>query len=404
MRNLLCVLLGLFAALPTLHAQSSDNTLDVVSWNIEWFGASSGPADNDLQERNVVKVLRYLSADIYGLVEVVDTARLRRVTDSLGSNWAYVISNYASANSTGTGSSWLSAQKLAYIYNKNIFSNVKARGMMRTSGPAYTAFASGRFPFLLTADATINGITRNINFILIHGKAGSSESDYTRRLEGAKELKDSLDTYHSTAVNLLIGDFNDALNTTICSSCGTNLSSFDPIIKDSTDSDHYRSITLPLGASGQSSMISYPNVVDNHVVSNEAFEMYVANSARVRTDVTTPVPDYTTGNTSDHYPVFSQYILISVVTSVPTVPSQDMKVSVYPNPFADRVYLSVGKLLKDVNIQLTDITGKIIFANYYAHLPAQSTSQLPLQKLSSGIYYIRIQTPQHQTIIKLVRQ
>ena len=404
MRNLLCVLLGLIAALPSLRAQSSDNTLDVVSWNVEWFGASQGPADNDLQEKNVVRVLRYLNADLYGLVEVVDTARLRRVTDSLGANWAYMVSNYASANSTGTGAGWLSAQKLAYIYNKNIFSNVRDRGMMRTSGPAYTNFASGRVPYLLNADATINGATRNINVILIHATAGSTESDYTRRLEGAKELKDTLDRYHSTAVNLLIGDFNDALNTTICSSCGTNLSSFDPIIKDSTDSDHYRSITLPLGAAGQSSMITYPNVVDNHVVSNEAFDMYVAGSARVRTDVTTPVPNYTTGNTSDHYPVFSQYVLTSVVTSVPSVSPQELKVSVFPNPFTEGITLFVGKLLKDVSFRLTDLSGRTISTLHYPYLPAQSTTQLALPKLTSGIYLLHIQTPQYQTTIKLVRQ
>jgi hypothetical protein len=73
-------------------AQSSASTLEVVSWNVEWFGANfDGPADDNLQEVNVKKVLRYLNADLYGLVEVVDTAHFRKVVDSLGINWGYVL-------------------------------------------------------------------------------------------------------------------------------------------------------------------------------------------------------------------------------------------------------------------------------------------------------------------------
>ncbi|HNC38321.1 MAG TPA: hypothetical protein PK492_03095, partial [Chitinophagaceae bacterium] len=82
---LFATLLFLCIGYNDLKAQSSINTLDVVSWNVEFFGASSsGPTDKDLQEINVKKVLRWLNADLYGLVEVVDTMRLRRVVDSLG--------------------------------------------------------------------------------------------------------------------------------------------------------------------------------------------------------------------------------------------------------------------------------------------------------------------------------
>lgn len=36
----------------TTAAQSSASTLDVVSWNIEWFGdANNGPVNNDLRKR-----------------------------------------------------------------------------------------------------------------------------------------------------------------------------------------------------------------------------------------------------------------------------------------------------------------------------------------------------------------
>ncbi|HEX6334464.1 MAG TPA: hypothetical protein VFZ78_09570, partial [Flavisolibacter sp.] len=164
MKNSLCLIFCVVLVLCATQgrAQSTPNTLDIVGWNIEWFGASfENPPDDNLQEQNVKKILRYLGADLYGLTEVVDTMRLRRVVDSLGPDFRYVISPYGSNNITGTGASWLNAQKLAFVYNRTIFSNVTARGLLRGStGNAYYNFASWRFPFMMSADVTINGVTR----------------------------------------------------------------------------------------------------------------------------------------------------------------------------------------------------------------------------------------------------
>jgi hypothetical protein len=291
-----------------------------VSWNIEFFGdINNGPADNDLQEANAKKVMRYLNADIYGLCEIVDTMRLRRLTDSLGSNFGFRIADFCSNNTTGTGASWLNGQKLAFIYKKDHVSNVSFRGYMRSSSNAYFNFASGRFPYIMNADVTVNGITRNINFIMIHGKAGSTVDDFNRRRGGAIEMKDSMDLQYSSSINLIIGDYNDALNMTISSGAGPE-SSYEPIVKDSVDANHYRSITIPHAWQGLSSMINFPNVIDNHVISDEAMTYYIPGSAKIRSDVVTVVPDYVSShNTSDHWPVFSQYNLAGIITGIPEV-------------------------------------------------------------------------------------
>ncbi|MCH5687818.1 hypothetical protein LWM68_28250 [Niabella sp. W65] len=45
------------------------------------------------QELNAGKVLNYLAADLYGLCEIVDTARFgRMIRNNLGSDFRYVIS------------------------------------------------------------------------------------------------------------------------------------------------------------------------------------------------------------------------------------------------------------------------------------------------------------------------
>lgn len=396
--------LALFTCL-FARSQSSASTLDVVSWNIEWFGASfEDPADDDLQRENARKVLRYLDADLYGLVEMVDTAQIRRLVDSLGSDFTYKISDYCSnATAPGTGA-WRNGQKLVFIYKKNIFTNVTARGMLRTSATAYTNWASGRFPYLMNADVTVNGITRNMNFILIHGKAGSSASDYDRRLAGARELKDTLDQYYSSTINFIIGDFNDALNETISTGEGP-ATSYQPIVVDSTDGDHYRSITLPLAYAGQTSMINFPNVVDNHVISNEAFLYYLAGSAQIRTDITTVVPDYVTEhNTSDHWPVFSKYNLAGVPTGLPTVEPLVFGLRFSPNPFDHLIQVKANRELANLYLRIFNAQGQVISALSRERLTAGASFEWNLQELPRGIYFIECIAGHQRTVVKMVKE
>jgi hypothetical protein len=385
-------------------AQSSATTLDVVSWNLEWFGSNTeGPADNDLQEANALRVLRILDADLYGMVEIVDTMRFRRLVDSLGPQYAFVIAPYCSGNATGAGSSWMTCQKLAFIYNRTLFSNVRARGMMRNSPSAYNNWASGRLPFLLNADVTINNTTRNMNFILIHGKAGASVSDYNRRRDGAQELKDTLDAHFSSQVNFIIGDYNDALNTTICTDCGTNISSFDVIVRDSTDNDHYKSVTLPLSAAGQSSMTNYPNVVDNHVVSNEVATGYIAGSARIRTDIAATIINYG-HTTSDHYPVSSHYTITGMTTGLPHITARDAGIEVFPIPFQRKLELRFSRTASNVTIRLTDVTGRILHSQVLRTLVPSTSVVLPTAALTAGIYFIVIRSSLGFSTVKVVKE
>lgn len=383
-------------------AQSSTSTLDVVSWNLEFFGApfNSGPTDKDLQEVNAKKIMRYFDADIYGLVEIVDTMRLRKLRDSLGTNFEYIIAPYSTDGPIGTNG-WRQSQKLAFLYKKDIFSNITTRGMMLNSSTAIFNWANGRLPFLMRADVTINGITKTVNFILVHGKAGSTASDYNRRLAGVQELKDTLDASFSTANVLIIGDYNDALVQTISTGSGPQ-TSYQPIVADSTDADHYKSITLPLGQAGQTSMINFPNVIDNHAISNEVTAYYVLNSAQIRTDVTTVVPDYVTAhNTSDHYPVFSKFSLAGIITGLPVVNPTEFGIKVSPNPFSQTITLTATKAVTNLQLRLINIQGQVISSQSVGMMTVGSTVQPSFPNIPRGIYFLQLETKQYRTVIKL---
>jgi len=237
---------------------------------------------------------------------------------------------------------------------------------------------------------------------VLHGKSGSTASDYTRRLAGAQELKDTLDAQFSTANTFIIGDYNDALNQTISVGSGPQ-SSYQPIVVDSTDADHYKSITLPLAYAGQTTMINFPNVIDNHVISNEVVPFYVLNSAKVRTDVTTVVPDYITAhNTSDHYPVFSQYSLAGIITNVPAITPNELGIRVFPNPYMQEINITATKTLSNVQVRLLNMQGQVVSTQSYGIISTGTTVKPSIPVLAGGIYFLQVETKQFKTIIKLI--
>lgn len=298
------------------------NTLNVVNWNIEWFGSTApgqGADDVTLQADNVKKVMQYLDADIYAFQEVVDTALFGSMVRSAGP-YKYVIADYGTAAydpaSPSFATNYATAQKLALVYDSTVASNVSARALMITSSTAITNWSNGRVPLLVTLTASKNGGTADFDFIVIHGKAGSTLSDYERRLDGADELKDTLDTYFSTNRLIILGDFNDDLDQSIYTADGTmtTVTSYDPIVRDSADSDSYASVTLPLSYAGLNSTENNAEMIDHVVVSDEVYPIYVPLSATLYNDIKSLLSISNYGSTTtDHYPVMTRYMFTSTL-------------------------------------------------------------------------------------------
>ncbi|MDB5251076.1 MAG: C-terminal target protein [Flaviaesturariibacter sp.] len=290
------------------------STLQVVNWNLNWFGSTTnGPTDDAQQQANVKQVMDSLQADLYALAEVVDTARLGTITRSLAGGYSYVVSPYASGAPTMADPNWAGAQKLAYIYKTSRFTNVSTRGLLASSASASSNWSTGRVPFLMQATVVNGATTAPYSFILVHGKANTGtvadqQDAYARRKAGAKELKDTLDASFSTSRIVLLGDFNDDLDSTIAPGIVPALTSYDDIVKDSTDGDSYKSVSLVMSRAGLRSTVSFPDVIDHVVVSNEVFPDYVPGSARIITAVESYITNYSS-TTTDHYPVMSRYLL-----------------------------------------------------------------------------------------------
>lgn len=286
------------------------NTLEVVNWNIEWFGSpQNGPPNDNLQEQHVKTILQNIGADIYGLLEVVDTARLGNVVRQMP-GYGYVIGNYGSnTNPPNPGGFPLSeAQKLAFVYKTDVFTNVSAQPLFDTAGvtsATYNNWSSGRYPYMLTANVTLNGVSKTVRFVLLHAKANTSPTitSYSRRKNGADELHALMNSTYPNDNIIILGDFNDDLDQTITDGVTPPISSYISFINDTA---RFFPITLSLSNAGKASTIGYKDMIDHVIVSDEIRPYYISNSASVLNDVSTLVPGYGT-TTTDHYPVFTSY-------------------------------------------------------------------------------------------------
>jgi hypothetical protein len=288
-------------------------TLNVVNWNLEWFGGTQGPANNDLQQTNAKRVMDYIGADVYAMSEIVDTARLGSLTRSLDGGYAYVVSEYGSSAPNPTDPAYFTAQKLALVYKTSVVSNVAARGLMKSSSTANSSWASGRVPFLVNTTISKNGASKNLSFVVVHGKAGDTQSDYLSRKAGATELKDTLDTYFSTKSVIVLGDFNDDFDQSIYTGGGVVVSSYDTLLKDSVDANSYKTPTLLFSQYGLNSTVDFSDVIDHVLFTNEVVTSYLPLSATLFNDIETltGIADYG-GTTSDHYPLLTRYFVTEI--------------------------------------------------------------------------------------------
>ena len=297
-------------------------TLEVVNWNIEWFGSNTlGPTNEPLQLQNVTTVMKTIGADVYGLTEIVDEAKLAAVVSQMP-GYRYQISQYGSHTATGI-STLDEAQKLAFVYNTSVLSNVEVRPLINniSTSASYNNWSSGRYPFLMTADVTLNCVTTKVNFVLVHGKANTAPTatSYARRKAAAQELHDIIVTEFSDANIIILGDLNDDLDSTITDGISPRITSY---ISFTSDPTNFYSPTLALSLEGKKSTVSYNDIIDHVIVSNEVVPYYLPSTASILTDVASLINNY--GNTtSDHYPVLTRYQFeqpsAPVVTTCPVV-------------------------------------------------------------------------------------
>lgn len=379
------------------------NTLEVVNWNVEWFGsATMGPTNDNLQVTNVASVLNSLNADVYALAEIVDTVRLRTLVAAMP-GYAYRVSDFGSYADNRTDPDYADAQKLAFVYRTSVVSNPQFTAFFRCTQaqacPEHNYWSSGRFPFVMTANVTLNGVTKQVSFVLIHAKANTSPTatSYARRKSGADGLKAKLDQDYPTANIVILGDFNDDLDQTITTGITPNTTSYSAF---TTDAANYPALTLPLSLAGKKSTVSYNDVIDHVVVSNEMNSYYIAASAEIQSQVAGQIANYGS-TTSDHYPVMTRF---SFSTGTATAAGRLAKLGLYPNPVSKSVRVEVPEKGQHLQLEVRTADGRLAISATGSVEQLNQQLNAKVGGLHSGMYVVRIVGEQQTYVERFVKQ
>ncbi len=282
-------------------------TLDIVTWNLEWFGDNTnGPTNEVLQRNNVKSVIQQINADLYCFQEV---------TNQNGENsFQTLVTELAPAGYTGvrvmhTSGFGEAQQARAFIYKTSVFTNVTTQVMTLGS-----TWVDGRQPVLFKGDATIEGSTKTFYIFNMHAKAGGvNVADFTQRESNSIALKTFLDANRATDNVIVLGDFNDDLDVSIVTPNVSPYKNFvDDVVGYATPSKS------ALSDNNITTFIGSTQAIDHIVLSNEVSAMYYINSLK-REDYTGVIADYA-NTTTDHYPV-SVRLQIGTVTPDVTAPT-----------------------------------------------------------------------------------
>lgn len=386
-------------------AVPAGNTIKVVNWNIEWFGGTLGPADDNLQQANVLKAMQFMNADIYALGEIVSVARLQNIVSQLP-GYAFTVADFCSASTNATGCA--NDQKLAFVYKTSTVRKLNARGMLRVNGSLNASYnwSNGRFPYLMDAEILSNNGVYPVQFIAIHAKANTADfiTSYNRRKAGAMELRDSLVIRNPTGNWVVLGDYNDDLDRTITTQLAPDTtSSYISFLQEPS----FRNITLPLSNSGQRSTVSYPDVIDHVTISDEMNRFYVNNSARIlRTEMETLIAGYGT-STSDHYPVQTEYIFdgIPVRNGVNNLISNEKNAALSAKAWVNgqQLYVMADGLKSQLaQMRLINSQGSQLSIKQSAPVSGKAQVVFQTQQLSGGIYLIQIVDGKENITIKVM--
>ena len=244
-----------------------DKTLDIVSWNVEWFGSptmSKHASSFDEQLTAVSEKIIELDADIYAIQELVSDnvngdflQPLVEKLNVLAGEDLYAASMGARySHDDSAPSTDYPAQRICYIYNQTTVSNLGDFSMFTDlypdtstasidgyTGDASSFWASGRLPYLFEAEVFIDGMKENIKLVNIHAKC--CQDSHSRKLADAKFLMNELNTNYSNDNLVILGDYNDYLEGSMTSGASSPYASwfetkdyFDHVITSSTNIDH----------------------------------------------------------------------------------------------------------------------------------------------------------------------
>jgi endonuclease/exonuclease/phosphatase family metal-dependent hydrolase len=280
-------------ALKTLAPEDRFDTLDVMSWNVEWLGApNQGPRDDALQVRNVQFVLSHTAPDIVGLVEVVQPTSFEAIVAQLPGHRGILASD--SQVQGGSAAYGPGEQKPALLFSRR-FSVERARVILVSSQAAF----AGRPPLEVVLTWTEDGTVQRLGVIVVHLKAFADRASYEKRQAASLALKDYLDSQYTNTPAIVIGDFNDDIDVSIYRKKESPFRNF------LSAQAAYRFATERLTIQGVTTTTTFRETIDHHLVTPAFASCFLDGSAKT-ISIEEAIAE-SARTTSDHLPVLTRY-------------------------------------------------------------------------------------------------
>jgi len=282
--------LAIFSPLANgLAPVGTDTTLDVATWNLEFFpldlpGDYHCPHPVDVtREQQAADLVNILGLDVIAVEEISDPDGFNAFVD-LCPNYDGLVSperrgcNY---------------QRPALIYRKDQVT-INSSKLIFTDNE----YAFPRSPFEVDMTIASNGRSYRLHLIVVHLKASTDAESRDRRRQATALLKGYLDdqaAQDSTANYMIAGDWNDALEDPL----GTN--SFPSFLGDPQD---YEFLDMPMAGKAQYASIAYSGSLIDHLLVNRAACPDFMKGRVATLTLDNLVDNYR--NISDHRPVMVQ--------------------------------------------------------------------------------------------------
>lgn len=281
----------------TIPSKGTAATLDIASWNLEWFGDSgNGPSNETLQLSNARDVISGADMDIWGFAEIVSQTQWNSLESQLPGYTGFMAKESNVINGAAYYSDFNGTeQNVAILYKSSVATVQDARIILTANDYDF----GGRPPMQVTLRVTLNEVSEDIVVIVQHPKCCSDTTSWQRRVNASNALKAYLDATFPSQKVWVIGDFNDDVDTSITPSHASPYANF------VNDSARYTFPSKALSDAGIASTVDYPDTIDHHLNTNESNALYVPGSVEVYR-VDQYISSYGT-TTSDHFPVLSRY-------------------------------------------------------------------------------------------------
>jgi len=246
------ILLFIFISIPFLHDFDqlyfgTDDALDIMTWNIEWF-----PKNGQTTVEYVSEIIQVLDMDILAIQELDNTALFTQMLNNLIGYEGYF------------ESAWFAG--LAYIYKTETI-EINDIYEIYTTSPYWSPFP--RSPMVMD----MNFMGENYIVINNHFKCcgdgnlnfNNEEDEEMRRYIASGLLKEYIDNNFPNTNVVILGDLNDDLTD------NPNNNVFQMILNDS-ENYFFADIEIAEGSSSEWSFPNWPSHLDHILITNELFD------------------------------------------------------------------------------------------------------------------------------------